>query len=239
MYVNGTQVGTDFNATGLSLTNLNAPLYIGNFQNTYTMAFKGYIDDYEISKGIARNPTPPTSAIVGDVYTVLLLHMDGADGSTTFTDDSGSGSTSVTIPSSLDGYPVIALADNSMDNEGLISVTAPTSLITLGNNALSNNANLQTLTLNTVNTVTFGTDILSGCTPTPKGTIFGYNSSVRTWASGYSTYYNYNDLGYEPGKESVFNGRTFKRKFSSCKSCLLYTSPSPRDTERSRMPSSA
>ena len=34
---------------------------------------------------------------------------------------------------------------------------------------------------------------------------------------------------YDPGFTST----------ASCESCLLYTSPSPRDTERSRMPSSA
>ena len=34
------------------------------------------------------------------------------------------------------------------------------------------------------------------------------------------------------GKEVMFKGKAYKV-------CLLYTSPSPRDTERSRMPSSA
>ena len=32
---------------------------------------------------------------------------------------------------------------------------------------------------------------------------------------------------------------TFRNTYEWCRDCLLYTSPSPRDTERSRMPSSA
>ena len=51
----------------------------------------GYIDEFRISKGIARwtsNFTPPTEAYTTDLYTKLLLHMDGTNGSTTFTDSS-------------------------------------------------------------------------------------------------------------------------------------------------------
>ena len=36
----------------------------------------------------------------------------------------------------------------------------------------------------------------------------------------------------------VFNGK-FSKNISSSNTCLLYTSPSPRDMRRSRMPSSA
>ena len=36
---------------------------------------------------------------------------------------------------------------------------------------------------------------------------------------------------------AIFQTREFEERF--LKICLLYTSPSPRDTERSRMPSSA
>ena len=37
----------------------------------------------------------------------------------------------------------------------------------------------------------------------------------------------------------IFAMRTFSRKASNVHACLLYTSPSPRDRTRSRMPSSA
>jgi len=53
--------------------------------------FNGWLDEFRVSKGIARwtsNFTPPTSAYTADSPTVLLLHMNGTDGSTTFTDDS-------------------------------------------------------------------------------------------------------------------------------------------------------
>ena len=40
-------------------------------------------------------------------------------------------------------------------------------------------------------------------------------------------------------KENVFGFRSFRGSSSKIKSCLLYTSPSPRDVEESRMPSSA
>lgn len=52
--------------------------------------FDGWIDEIRISN-VARwtaNFTPPTSAYTTDVNTKLLLHSDGADGSTVFTDAS-------------------------------------------------------------------------------------------------------------------------------------------------------
>ena len=51
--------------------------------------YNGYMDELRISKSArwGSNFTPPTSAYVDDADTVLLMHMDGADGGTTFTDD--------------------------------------------------------------------------------------------------------------------------------------------------------
>ena len=40
-------------------------------------------------------------------------------------------------------------------------------------------------------------------------------------------------------KEVRASMRKYGRKFSKLLSCLLYTSPSPRDRQKSRMPSSA
>ena len=59
---------------------------IGNF-------YDGYIDEYRVSKGIARYVgafTPSTTAFTSDQYTKLLLHCDGADDGTTFTDSADS-----------------------------------------------------------------------------------------------------------------------------------------------------
>ena len=53
-------------------------------------SFTGYVDDFKISKGVARYTTtftPSTSALTGDLSTVLLLHFNGANNSTTFIDD--------------------------------------------------------------------------------------------------------------------------------------------------------
>jgi len=54
----------------------------------------GYIDEFRISVGICRytsNFTPSTTEFTADKYTKLLLHMDGADDGTTFTDSSWTG----------------------------------------------------------------------------------------------------------------------------------------------------
>ena len=59
--------------------------------------------------------------------------------------------------------------------------------------------------------------------------------------------FGYNDLGYREiveaptgAKSVVFsNGVYFKIPGSKITTCLLYTSPSPRDKRQSRMPSSA
>ena len=56
---------------------------------------------------------------------------------------------------------------------------------------------------------------------------------------------NFNELPEDTGREIAFAGRSNAGKSSSINtisnqnSCLLYTSPSPRDRTRSRMPSSA
>ena len=39
--------------------------------------------------------------------------------------------------------------------------------------------------------------------------------------------------------EGIEDGKEVKRNEQAVKACLLYTSPSPRDRTRSRMPSSA
>ena len=51
----------------------------------------------------------------------------------------------------------------------------------------------------------------------------------------YSTVQNWYP-GDKDGKGGIYN---FVTKRGLCKGCLLYTSPSPRDRQKSRMPSSA
>ena len=87
LFINGTvstNTYTDANDYGAT-----KPLVIGA-QFNGTTAFNGYVDDFRVTKGLARYTatfTAPTVAFTNDANTVLLLHCEGANASTTFTDD--------------------------------------------------------------------------------------------------------------------------------------------------------
>jgi hypothetical protein len=89
IFQNGIQCGTT-DSYSASVPGFAASVTIGtDLTGTGASWLNGYIDELRISKGVARwttNFTPPTTAYTGDSNTVLLLHMDGADGSTTFID---------------------------------------------------------------------------------------------------------------------------------------------------------
>lgn len=81
-----------------SMANLSAPLYIGvkKYTGVEEQYLNGYIDEIRISKGTARHTdsfTPPTTPHTSDANTQLLLHCEGSDTSTTFTDDGNTGHT--------------------------------------------------------------------------------------------------------------------------------------------------
>ena len=87
MFVDGTQVGSTWtdtvNYSGVGILEIS---------NTALGAINGHMDELRWSKGIARytaNFTPSTTPFQNDSNTVLLLHMDGTDGSKVFTDDNG------------------------------------------------------------------------------------------------------------------------------------------------------
>jgi hypothetical protein len=93
-FQNGTQIGSASNVMSGNSDNLSATLYVGAayISGSFTRFLNGWLDEVRVSKGIARwtsNFTPPTTEYASDSYTVLLLHMDGANGSTTFIDSSG------------------------------------------------------------------------------------------------------------------------------------------------------
>ena len=88
-YLSGISRGTLTSTTTLGSIGSNR-IMIGCYDvSSRYNEFDGYVDEVRVSK-VARytgNFTPPTAAFTNDADTVLLLHMDGTNGSTTFTDD--------------------------------------------------------------------------------------------------------------------------------------------------------
>ena len=90
LYLDGT-LDSNFSSVTLATMNHNTgePINIGDsLAHSAGDAFAGYLDELRISK-TARytgNFTPSTSAFTNDSDTKLLLHMDGANDGTTFTD---------------------------------------------------------------------------------------------------------------------------------------------------------
>lgn len=90
LYINGTSVGTpftdlvDYPATPRTVV---GSVYSGASGN----CFNGYVDEFRISKSAryTSNFTPSTKPFVNDSDTLLLIHADGTNGSTTITDDIG------------------------------------------------------------------------------------------------------------------------------------------------------
>ena len=85
LFVNGTQLGSTWvDSSNWSQTALTiGGSYVG------TSTFSGYIDDFRITKGVAKyttNFTVPTAQLTGDLSTVLLLNFNGANNSTAIID---------------------------------------------------------------------------------------------------------------------------------------------------------
>ncbi len=86
IYVNGVSSAT---GTGTPSIYQGQPFVIGAQDTVGNNGFIGQIDDVRVSSTVryTSNFTPPTAPHVNDSNTILLSHMDGTDGSTTFTDD--------------------------------------------------------------------------------------------------------------------------------------------------------
>lgn len=91
MFINGNQVGTTYVDTNNFLAS-NCIIGSNDFSQNGANPIRGYLDEIRISN-IGRytgNYTPATQAFSTDQYTLLLIHCDGSNGSTTFTDVSHS-----------------------------------------------------------------------------------------------------------------------------------------------------
>ena len=82
----------DMSGSDKTLFNSSADLTLGMGDNETGYQLNGYLDEVRISS-VCRYPggalfSPSTTAFTSDADTVLLLHGDGADGGTTFTDSS-------------------------------------------------------------------------------------------------------------------------------------------------------
>ncbi len=94
VYLDGVLDNTN-TSSPVSWTNVDTALWIGaqDLGSGATRGFTGYLDEIRLSKGIARYVgafTPSTTEFTSDQYTKLLLHCDGSDSGTTFTDSADS-----------------------------------------------------------------------------------------------------------------------------------------------------
>ena len=87
IYIDGVERASAANS--LDFTFYSEPLRIGDWGDGSGNSFSGNLDEIRISD-VARYTatfTPPTVAFANDANTLLLLHLEGANGSTTITDD--------------------------------------------------------------------------------------------------------------------------------------------------------
>lgn len=86
IYVDGVKSSSTYTGADFIVANDDASI---GFNFNASNSINGHIDEVRVSN-IARytsNFTAPTAPFVNDSNTLLLLHMDGTDGSTVFTDD--------------------------------------------------------------------------------------------------------------------------------------------------------
>ena len=89
-FQDGVQQGAT-QVSAVAMDDIAAPVEIGGSHVIGGAYLHGWLDEFRLSN-IARwtaNFTPASSAYTYDSNTSLLLHMDGTNGSTTFTDDAG------------------------------------------------------------------------------------------------------------------------------------------------------
>ena len=83
LYSSSGTMGADFGFDGID--------YIARWNGNTSHMFDGYLDEMRVSDTARYTAsfTPDTTPFQNDANTLLLLHMDGTDGSTVFIDDNG------------------------------------------------------------------------------------------------------------------------------------------------------
>lgn len=89
LFLDGVSQGSYTNASTADMSSL--PLAIGNLPYASVLGAPGAIDEFRVSDNVRYTTdfTPQTAPFVNDANTVMLLHMDGTEGSSVFKDDNG------------------------------------------------------------------------------------------------------------------------------------------------------
>jgi hypothetical protein len=104
IFLDGTQKISITDNGNYNSNNWRVGGYWGIYNNYEVLwVFEGYIDEvrYSSTARYTANFTPQTSSFTSDGDTLLLLHMDGENGGTTFTDDSSYARTGITATGGL------------------------------------------------------------------------------------------------------------------------------------------
>lgn len=97
LFIGGTLQATTF--TDATAVGGSSGFHFGREPSASTRSWNGYLDEFRVSNTARYTATftPSASAFTNDANTVLLLHMEGANASTTFSDDNGAGRTAKTM----------------------------------------------------------------------------------------------------------------------------------------------
>ena len=90
MFIDGTQIGTNIDFTGITLATSTQLFSIGAPVTLTIESVDGWMDEIRISntaRYTADFTAPAAAFTCAETGTVLLVHCDGDDASTTFTDD--------------------------------------------------------------------------------------------------------------------------------------------------------